>query len=136
MDANLPSRASDHEVWTVKADPRRSATLSTSQQSVFGAGKYAGAERLLPALSALDLDRDGSYSAHPSEDGGFLPLLEIGTTAPSKKAAAGIGTGTSVPALAILGLLALIAPRRSWRLRLRHEAPVATSLVLLLDHPG
>jgi hypothetical protein len=63
-------------------------------------------------------------------------LLDTGATAPSKKSSAGIGTGTSVPSLAILGLLALIAPRFSWRLQPRDDAPVATPLVLLLDHPG
>jgi hypothetical protein len=126
--ANLPS--------PVKADTRSSAKLSTSPQSVLGVGKDAGVERFLPASSALDPDREGSYSAHPSAAGAFVPLLDTGATAPAKKASMGIGTGTSVPALAILGLLALIAPRRSWRLRPRRDAPVVTPLVLLLDHPG
>jgi hypothetical protein len=97
---------------------------------------YGRAERLRAASSKLDLDREGSYSAHPSGAGGSVPMLGAGAAVPSKRAFTGIGTGTSALALAILGLLGLFAPWRSWGLRPRHNAPVTPPVVLLLDHPG
>lgn len=119
----------------VKAAARKWVELRPDPHAVLGFG-YGRAERLRAASFELDLDQARPNSAHPSWAGGFVPLLDGGAAVPSKKASTGIGTGTSAPAVDILGLLALIAPRRSWRLRPRHDAPVATPVVLLLDHPG
>jgi len=48
----------------------------------------------------------------------------------------GIGSGTAAPALALMGLLVLIAPRLSRRMGARCSFAISSTLVLLLDHPG
>jgi hypothetical protein len=63
-------------------------------------------------------------------------LLPTQRDAPSRKSSLANGSGTPVPALGLLGLLALVAPELFCRVRFRHDLAVMPPVVILLDHPG
>jgi hypothetical protein len=98
--------------------------------------RHAGTASRVPGASNVLSGRQNWDSMPTPAADASGDLLETHGGVPSGKTSAGNGTGTSMPALALLALLAFIAPRLGCRLRSRHELAVAAPLVLLLDHPG
>jgi hypothetical protein len=121
---------------TLKASALSAGQRSTRPRNAPGLGNEAWTGGRFAGDAILRPGRGLLASAPAPVAGDPDSPLDTQTDAPLRKTAVGNGTGTSVPALGLLGLLALIAPQLCWRLRSRHELAVVPPVVLLLDHPG
>jgi hypothetical protein len=118
-----------------KANALRRGQVSKRPRNTLGLSNDAWTAHCFHGVSNMHPGQ-GRQSAYAPTAGGPDSLLETQRDAPSRKTSAGNGTGTSLPALGLLGLLALIAPQLCWRLRSRRALAVVPPVVLLLDHPG